>query len=82
MRSLLLFWLRDFCWYTALDPVHDVGWMKATASHTESLRREQPAQVRASNGFLMTPDELGKQSRTTRVSQIVPSHLHLGPALR
>lgn len=45
MRSLLLFWLRDYCWYAALDPVHDVGWMKATASHTESLRREQPAQV-------------------------------------
>ncbi|HXK40203.1 MAG TPA: hypothetical protein VJ837_05200 [Candidatus Paceibacterota bacterium] len=33
--------------------------MKATASHTESLRREQPAQVRASDGFFMTPDELG-----------------------
>ena len=63
MRSLLLFWLRDFCWYAAPDPVHDIGWMKATASHTESLRREQPAQVRASNGFLMTPDELGNFKR-------------------
>src|SRR5690348_4220295 len=45
MRSLLLFWLRDFCWYAAFDPVHDIGWMKAAASHTESLRREQPAQI-------------------------------------
>ena len=63
MRSLLLCWLRDFCWYAAFDPVHDVGWMKAAASHTESLRREQPAQVRAANGFLMTPDELGNFKR-------------------
>jgi hypothetical protein len=22
MRSLLLCWLRDFCWYAAPDPVH------------------------------------------------------------
>lgn len=63
MRSLLLCWLRDFCWYAAPDPVHDIGWMKAAASHTESLRREQPAQVRASNGFLVTPDELGDFER-------------------
>lgn len=59
LHSLLLFWLRDSCWYAALDPVHDVGWMKTTASHTESLRREQPAQIRASNGFFMAPDEFG-----------------------
>jgi len=63
MRSLLLFWLRDFCWYAAPDPVHDTGWMKAAASDTESLRREQPAQIRTSNGFLMTPDELGDFKR-------------------
>lgn len=37
--------------------------MKATASHTESLRGEQPAQVRASNGFLMAPDVLGNFER-------------------
>lgn len=56
-------WLRNTCWCAATDPVEDIARVKAPASDAESLRDEQPAQVRAAHGLLVTADELGHFER-------------------
>ena len=57
-------WLRDSCWCTATDPVLDIARDESVGFlDAESLRDEQTAQVRASNRFLVTADELGDFER-------------------
>jgi hypothetical protein len=46
--------LRDSSRRTALDPIKHVSRVKATAAHAELLRREQSAQIRAPDCFLVT----------------------------
>jgi transposase len=66
---------RDSQTLAALDPVKDGRGMKPPSSYAEPLRRQQTAQVRASNRFLVTDDELGNlEGRHQPIREFAGSH--------